>query len=133
MTRGTSDGFNYPRTKPDRCYISAAVRCAPPDNKPLPRETQRCSEFLDQEWDLLRHKRAILALGKIAWDATLALARRKGVVIPPGSAFGHGAVIKLSPRLRLVGSYHVSQQNTFTGTLTQRMFDRVLRAASESS
>ena len=110
------------------CYISAAVRCAPPDNKPLPRETLRCAAFLDEEWDLLRQKQSILALGKIAWDATLAMARRKGAEVPPGSAFGHGAIVELWPRLRLIGSYHVSQQNTFTGKLTRTMFDKVLRA-----
>lgn len=109
------------------CYISAAVRCAPPANKPLPREASRCAMFLDEEWDLLHRKRAILALGKIAWDATIAMARRKGVLVPPGSVFGHGAIFNLASRLRLIGSYHVSQQNTFTGKLTPRMFDDVLK------
>ena len=107
------------------CYISATARCAPPDNKPLPREIANCGEYLDREWDLLRRKRAILALGKIGWDAALALAARHGR--PPGrAAFGHGAEVRLSPTLSLVGSYHVSQQNTFTGRLTAAMFDAVL-------
>lgn len=109
------------------CYISATVRCAPPANKPSPVEVSRCSVFLDQEWDLLGSKRWILALGKIAWDATLALSRRKGIDIPRGSAFGHGATVPLSRELTLIGSYHVSQQNTFTGKLTTAMFDRVLK------
>jgi uracil-DNA glycosylase len=70
----------------------------------------------------------ILALGKIAWDASLALARRNGCLIPkPASAFGHGASFNLATRLQLIGSYHVSQQNTFTGKLTPAMFDAVLR------
>lgn len=109
------------------CFISAAVRCAPPGNKPLPAESLACSEYLDQEWDLLKRKRSILALGKIAWDASLALARRKGHEILRPEPFGHGAIIRLGPELKIVGSYHVSQQNTFTGKLTPRMFDRVLR------
>ena len=109
------------------CFISAAVRCAPPGNKPMPIEQRNCQTFLDREWELLENKRTILALGKIAWDATLALARRRGVPLDGKPAFGHGATVVLSERLRLVGSYHVSQQNTFTGKLTPAMFDRVLR------
>ena len=110
------------------CYISATARCAPPANKPLPNEVANCAEFLDREWDLLANKRAILALGKIAWDASLALARRNGCLIPkPAPAFGHGVSFLLAPRLYLIGSYHVSQQNTFTGKLTPQMFDSVIR------
>jgi uracil-DNA glycosylase family 4 len=111
------------------CYISATARCAPPANKPLPQEVLNCSTYLDREWDLLRRKRVILVLGKIAWDAALALAARKGLLPPkPRGAFGHGASIELGPRLRLIGSYHVSQQNTFTGRLTAEMFDNALRS-----
>jgi uracil-DNA glycosylase len=109
------------------CYISATARCAPPDNKPLPVEVANCSTYLDEEWELLTQKCALLALGKIAWDAAIALAGRKGIEVPrPRPAFGHGAVVPLTPSLALVGSYHVSQQNTFTGKLTNRMFDEVL-------
>jgi uracil-DNA glycosylase len=83
---------------------------------------------------LLRHKRVLLALGKIAWDAALALAGRHGFVSPrPRPVFGHGAEVVLSPTLRLVGSYHVSQQNTFTGKLTAGMFDAVLRQAMSAA
>ena len=79
---------------------------------------------------MLSRKRVILALGKIAWDATLALARRHECLIPkPAPAFGHGAEFMLVPRLTLLGSYHVSQQNTFTGKLTNEMFDEVLLQA----
>src|SRR5690349_18595795 len=100
------------------CYISATARCAPPANKPLPIEVANCATYLDREWDLLRRKRVVLALGKIAWDAAIALAARHGCVLPkPRPPFGHGAVMALSERLTLVGSYHVSQQNTFTGKL----------------
>jgi uracil-DNA glycosylase family 4 len=112
------------------CYISAAVRCAPPANKPLPAEIANCSEYLDREWNLLTHKRAILALGKIAWDAALALAARNACIIPrPRPAFAHGAQTPLCPGLALFASYHVSQQNTFTGKLTPAMFDAVLLRA----
>jgi uracil-DNA glycosylase family 4 len=108
------------------CYISATVRCAPPGNKPLPEEIANCSGYADAEWELLRHKRVLLALGKIGWDAAVALAMRKGCEMGrPRPAFGHGAVADLG-ELTLIGSYHVSQQNTFTGKLTAGMFDEVL-------
>jgi uracil-DNA glycosylase family 4 len=117
------------------CYISAAVRCAPPGNKPLPHEAANCARFLDAEWELLHRKRVILALGKFAWDASLALAARQGCRMAhrPSPQFAHGAVIALRDGLNLVGSYHVSQQNTFTGKLTEAMFDRVLMAARAKS
>lgn len=108
------------------CYISAAVRCAPPGNKPLPVEASSCASFLDAEWRLLRNKRAILALGKIAWDAVVALGQRNGWN-GPRPPFAHGHRVALTDTLSLIGSYHVSQQNTFTGRLTPGMFDAVLR------
>jgi uracil-DNA glycosylase family 4 len=109
------------------CYISATARCAPPANKPSPEEVRNCAPYLDREWALLKDKRVILGLGKIAWDAAVALAARNGVtIVSPRPAFGHGAVHRLEQRLWLIGSYHVSQQNTFTGKLTERMFDAVL-------
>jgi uracil-DNA glycosylase family 4 len=111
------------------CYLSAAVRCAPPGNKPLPEEALACSDYLDAEWDALRHKRTILALGKIAWDASIGLCRRKGIPLKPTPPFGHGAAVIVTDSLRLIGSYHVSQQNTFTGKLTPAMFDAVLKLA----
>ena len=108
-------------------YVSATARCAPPGNKPLPGEIANCAEYLDREWELLRNKRVFFALGRIAWDAILRLARRHDSR-PTGKAeFSHGAVVELSGGLWLVGSYHVSQQNTFTGKLTEGMFDDVLR------
>jgi uracil-DNA glycosylase len=116
------------------CYISATARCAPPENKPTPLEVDNCSAFLDREWKLLKRKRVLLALGKIAWDATIDLAKRNGCAGPVRSAdFGHGAVRALSDRLHLVGSYHVSQQNTFTGKLTRAMFENVLNKCKELS
>jgi uracil-DNA glycosylase family 4 len=109
------------------CYISATARCAPPGNKPALDEVRNCARYLDREWALLKQKRAILALGKIAWDAAVAMARRNGCEVIKPPAFGHGMVVPLNERVRLVGSYHVSQQNTFTGRLTEGMFDAVLK------
>jgi len=111
------------------CYISATARCAPPGNKPLPAEVENCAEYLDREWELLSNKRVILALGKIAWDAAIRLARRKGVEVARGAGFGHGAEMALGEGLKLIGSYHVSQENTLTGKLTEKMFDQVLEAS----
>lgn len=110
------------------CYISAAARCAPPGNKPLPQELENCREYLAAEWSILRHKRVILALGKIGWDNVLRLGTRLGLEFdaPP---FAHAAECRLTSNLLLLGSYHVSQQNTFTGKLTQAMFDKVLMRA----
>ncbi len=110
-------------------YISAAARCAPPGNKPTPAEVATCGGFLDREWKLLASKRVIFALGKIAWDAALAFTARNGETIPsPRPAFGHGAELNLDI-IALIGSYHVSQQNTFTGKLTPAMFDAAIARA----
>jgi uracil-DNA glycosylase family 4 len=111
------------------CFITPLVRCAPPANKPLPEEALACRPFLVREWALLRRVRAVLALGKIAMDGFLATLRAEGRVPPrPALAFGHGAAHDLGDGLRLFASYHPSQQNTFTGRLTPRKLDDVLRA-----
>ncbi|HEX8524533.1 MAG TPA: uracil-DNA glycosylase [Tepidisphaeraceae bacterium] len=115
-------------------YISATARCAPPANKPLPMEVANCASFMDEEWRLLKRKRVMLALGKIAWDAALELAGRNGCEITrPRPVFGHGAEARLSNGMVLIGSYHVSQQNTFTGKLTEGMFDGVLKRCIEAA
>jgi uracil-DNA glycosylase family 4 len=107
-------------------YIVAPCRCAPPDNKPLPSEIERCAPFLDREVALLPHARVFLALGAIAWQTTIAhLARMGASVGTPRPRFAHGAALALG-EWSLVGSYHVSQQNTQTGRLTPAMFDAVL-------
>jgi uracil-DNA glycosylase len=112
--------------------IVAAVRCAPPGNKPDPAERHTCGIWLDRELALSASGlRSMLALGAIAWDATLASARRLGWTVQrPIPRFTHGAetvlVTTADRSIRLVGSYHVSQQNTFTGKLTQAMLDEVL-------
>jgi uracil-DNA glycosylase family 4 len=114
--------------------VVAAVRCAPPDNAPTPAERDTCSAWLDRELDLLSSVRAVLALGGFAWDAALNAALRRGWAVPrPRPKFGHSAETVLarpgrSP-LYLLGSYHVSQQNTFTGRLTEPMLDAVLARA----
>ena len=110
----------------------AAVRCAPPANKPLPVERDTCAPWLDRELALvLPSVRVVLALGGFAWQAALAALARAGLAVPrPAPRFGHGAVATLpgGPRggLDLVGCYHPSQQNTFTGRLTPAMADEVL-------
>jgi len=113
--------------------IVAAVRCAPPANKPTPTERATCGAWLDRDLELAAAAglTAMLALGAIGWDAALASARRVGWQVPkPKPAFGHGAEATLitaaGRRIRLVGSYHVSQQNTFTGKLTEPMLDAVI-------
>ena len=109
-------------------YITATVRCAPPGNKPLPSEIANCRGYLERELELLK-PRAVLVLGKIAWDAYLEILKRGGAITSRAAyPFSHGTVAKLPGDLpRLFGSYHPSQQNTQTGRLTEAMFSRVLR------
>ena len=110
----------------------ATARCAPPDNKPLPEEIRNCAHFLDREIDLLPRLKVALALGAIGWRAYLDHASRvHGVSMErPLPAFAHGKEVRVGGVV-LLGSYHVSQQNTQTGRLTPAMFDRVLRRAKE--
>jgi uracil-DNA glycosylase family 4 len=111
------------------CYITAALRCAPPGNKPLPEEIRRCRQWLGAELELLKRVRAVLALGRIAFDAYLNAVSRTEGFPPRGSLrFAHGASFELPAGLpRLFSSYHPSQQNTQTGRLTPEMMNRVLR------
>jgi uracil-DNA glycosylase len=109
-------------------YISATARCAPPENKPLREEILNCRSYLERELETLQPK-AILALGKIAWDGYLEILKQRGI-IPSRAAhkFAHGAEAKLPPPSpRLFGVYHPSQQNTQTGRVTPAMYARVLR------
>ena len=113
-------------------FITAPCRCAPPANLPLPEELDRCSSWLDREVALLRDVRVIFALGGIAWGAALDHFRRRGLVLPrPLPKFGHGAEARIEGAPVLLGCYHVSQQNTNTGRLTEAMIDRVLARAKE--
>ena len=116
----------------DRAFITAPCRCAPPANKPLPEELANCSGFLDREVSLLGRVEVVLALGAIGWASTLAHFARRGLLIPrPRPRFGHGAETQIPGAPVLLGSYHVSQQNTNTGKLTPAMLDRVLLRARE--
>jgi uracil-DNA glycosylase len=112
-------------------YVSTIVRCAPPDNKPDPKERDRCIPFFVRELELLRQVKAIIALGAFAWDGMLRAARELGHEDKPRPRFGHGARAALGPYM-MFGSYHVSQQNTFTGRLTEPMLDAVFAAARAS-
>lgn len=111
------------------CYITAVVRCAPPGNKPTPRELRNCRPYLEAELRLLRRVRVVLALGRIAFEAYLRVVGNRENFPPISSfPFAHGASFNLPDGLpRLVASYHPSQQNTQTGKLTQAMMRRVLR------
>jgi uracil-DNA glycosylase family 4 len=110
-------------------YVVTTIRCAPPGNAPAPDEIARCAHFLDEEAALLPRVRVFLALGAIAWRAVLDHHRRAGGSLPrPRPTFAHGARVALGDRW-LIGSYHVSQQNTQTGKLSPAMFDAVLAEA----
>ena len=112
------------------CYIAASVRCAPPDNKPLPAEFDNCRPYLLEELRLLSRIRVVVALGKIAFDQYLKACREVGDGLPaPLPRFGHGAFYRLPSGVTLLGSYHPSQQNTFTGKLTRAMFHGVFQEA----
>jgi uracil-DNA glycosylase family 4 len=110
----------------DGAWITAAVRCAPPANKPAPDERDRCRPFLERELALLTELRVYLPLGQFGYQV---LCRVLGLRRAP--RFGHGVEVALDDGRAVVCSYHVSQQNTFTGKLTEPMFDAVLRRARE--
>ncbi len=114
--------------------VLAAVRCAPPANRPTPAEREACAPWLDAELGLLRPTvRVVVALGGFAWDAVLGALARSGVALPrPRPRFGHGTEVSLGG-VRLLGCYHPSQQNTFTGRLTEPMLDAVLSRARSAS
>ena len=112
-------------------WVTAPVRCAPPDNKPTVEERDTCFPYLVTEMGLLAEVEVLVALGGFAWDAALRAAAALGCERPrPKPRFGHGAEVDLG-RYRLIGSYHVSQQNTFTGRLTEGMLDAVFGRARE--
>jgi uracil-DNA glycosylase family 4 len=112
-------------------YVTAVVRCAPPANRPLPAERDRCLPYLVRELELLERCRAIVALGGFAWDGALRALRALGTELPrPRPRFSHGAEVELG-RWTLLGCYHPSQQNTFTGRLTEPMLDRIFARAGE--
>ena len=107
-------------------YITAPLRCAPPLNKPLPQEMANCQPYLLRELELLDRVRVVVALGRIAFGSYLSARRAMGLEVPsPAPAFGHNVMQRLSDGVRLVASYHPSQQNTQTGRLTREMFEGV--------
>ena len=111
------------------CWVSAAVRCAPPANRPTPPERDTCLPYFVRELALLDRARVIVCLGGFAWDAALRAATLSGETVPrPRPRFGHGAETRFGKRV-LLGCYHPSQQNTFTGRLTEPMIDQVLARA----
>ncbi len=113
------------------CWITAAVRCAPPANRPTPDERDRCQAWAERELALLGEVRVIVCLGAFAWDVALRIRAALGEPAPrPRPRFGHGAEL-LVERWSLIGSFHPSQQNTFTGRLTETMLDDVLGRARE--
>ena len=120
VSRSRDDGLRL-----SGAWISAAVRCAPPQNKPTPAERDNCLPYAARELGLLPNARVILCLGAFAWDAVLRLYE-----VRPRPKFGHGAEHQING-VTLLGCYHVSQQNTFTGVLTPGMLDSILQRAGE--
>jgi len=113
------------------CWVAAAVRCAPPANQPTPAERDTCLPYAVRELALLAGVRVIVCLGSFAWDAGLRVLAAGGSTVPrPRPKFGHGAEATVGRRV-LLGCYHPSQQNTFTGKLTRPMIDDVMRRARE--
>jgi len=113
-------------------YITAAVRCAPPDNKPRPEELAECSHFLDRELAGLEQVRVVVALGKIGFDAYLNYLKRRGLLASKkGYVFQHGASYRMPDGKVLLASYHPSNQNTQTGRLTRKMFVKIFKQAAK--
>jgi uracil-DNA glycosylase family 4 len=114
-------------------WITAAVRCAPPANKPTPQERDNCLPFALRELDLLADVQVMLCLGAFAWDAALRVLAARGAALPrPKPRFGHGAEYRFEPpNPLLLGCFHPSQQNTFTGRITPEMLDAILLRARE--
>lgn len=130
ISRSRDDGLRF-----RLAYLSAAARCAPPANRPLPEELSNCRRYLVREMTLLRDLRVIVALGQIAHAAVLKAADAAGWSVPaPQPKFAHGAATTIArpgrPPVTLLDSYHPSRQNTQTGRLTRRMLDRVMRRAA---
>jgi uracil-DNA glycosylase len=115
------------------CLITAALRCAPPHNKPTPRELQNCFSYLLEEFDALHRLRIMIGLGAIGFSATLRVLRERGFTLEPSRPFfAHMAEVRATKRRRTIvaiASYHPSRQNTNTGVLTQAMFDAVFERA----
>ena len=131
-------GFSNRPTSTDRgdglrlidCYITAAVHCAPPDNKPLPAEFANCRSYLLEELQRLKRVRVVVTLGMVAFKTYFAARKQLGWMNPtPLPPFGHGLATGLPDGVTIISSYHPSQQNTHTGKLTEAMLDAVFRSA----
>ena len=123
---GRDDGLVLRNT-----FISSAARCAPPDNKPLPSEIQKCSAFLDREFEILSNIRLFVGLGAVGFNAVLQLLERRGITLPrPRPKFSHGAEFEVG-KYRVLASYHPSRQNTNTGKLTLKMWNEIFLRAAE--
>lgn len=123
-SRGPGDGLRLLDA-----YLTAAVRCVPPQNKPTTAERAECRPYLVREVQSLRRVRVVVALGNLAWDGYLAVLKQLGRPLKPKPRFGHLVEVRQEPGVTLLGSYHPSRQNTNTGTLTQPMFDAVFERA----
>jgi uracil-DNA glycosylase len=124
-SKGAGDGLEL-----SGALITAAARCAPPDNRPTPDELRNCREYLEREFSLVEGPRVLVALGGVAFASCLGVLEAAGAPIPrPRPRFAHGAEYWIGEH-RLLASYHPSQQNTFTGKLTQPMLRSVLRRAA---
>ncbi len=119
----SSDGLTLIDTR-----ITAMVHCAPPDNNPNVDERDACASYFDEELSLLKNCQVIVCLGSFAWEGVFKALARRGWLIKPKPKFSHGAEVKIGP-YRVIGSYHPSQQNTFTGRLTEPMLDLVFEKA----
>ena len=110
------------------CFISALIRCAPPANKPMKQEFSNCEPYLESEFHLMKNMRVILCLGQLAYVYVLRMVEinANGKLLPRPK-FRHGLEVRFDSRFQLIASYHPSQQNTFTGKLTEKMFDDVFR------
>jgi uracil-DNA glycosylase family 4 len=127
MATGRDDGMTL-----HDLWITAAVRCAPPDNKPLPSELALCAQYTDRELAALRRLKVVVALGKIAFDAYLDVLRRQAVIVRRADyTFGHAAEYAMPNGITLLASYHPSNQNTATGKLTVPMFEAVFVRARQ--
>jgi uracil-DNA glycosylase family 4 len=111
-------------------YLAAVNRCAPPANRPKPDERDRCLPFLEREMRALSRLRVVVALGEFAWDGALRAVAALGQTIRPRPKFAHGAEVHLGPSV-LIGCFHPSQQNTFTGRLTPAMLDEIFVRAGD--
>ncbi|MDF2440767.1 MAG: uracil-DNA glycosylase [Abditibacteriota bacterium] len=127
LSVGVDDGLQL-----NNCYIAATARCAPPQNKLLPEEIANCRPYLQRELELMPQTKVILGLGKIGFDAAFDVMRALGrTTWKARPKFSHGAEAQISENVWLLGTYHPSQQNTFTGKLTETMFDTVFARAHE--